>query len=206
MYRVMTVSREYGSGGAAIAGAVAARLGWRLLDRAVLAEAARAANVDPALARAYDERVDSWAHRIAKKALWRGGFEQLAGVTDRDFFDAETMATLTKEVILQAAAAGSCVIVGRGAQCLLQNRPDVFHVFVYAPLSLRVERLRARVESREPEELARSVDRMRSDYIRAHFGCDWQNPHLYDMMISSAVGEDRALEAILCAFSGPGAR
>ncbi|HWR53853.1 MAG TPA: cytidylate kinase-like family protein [Bryobacteraceae bacterium] len=200
VYRVITISREYGSGGAAIAGGLASKLGWRLLDRAVISELARAAHVDPALARAYDERLDSWVHRVSRRALWRGAFEQIASVTARDFFDAETMAALSTEVITQAADQGECVIVGRGAQCLLQGRSDTFHIFVYAPVKLKLDRLRSRLTGvGNLEERAQSMDNMRADYIRAHFGCDWKNPHLYDLMINSGLGDGRAIEAILCA-------
>jgi cytidylate kinase len=200
MYRVITVSREYGSGGSAIAGMVASKLGWRLLNRSVISEVARAAQIDPALARAYDERLDSWVHRVGKRTLWRGAFEQLASVSARDFFDADTMAALSAEVMKQAADQGECVIVGRGAQCLLQQRSDTFHAFVYAQLDLKVERLRRRVMSVENlAELAGSVDRMRRDYVHAHYGCEWKNPHLYDLMINSGLGDARVVEAILCA-------
>lgn len=200
MYRVITISREYGSGGGAIAGMLASKLGWRLLDRAMISEVAHTAHIDPALARTYDERLDSWVHRVGKRALWHGGFSQLASVSDRDFFDADTMAALSAEVMEQAADEGECVIVGRGAQCLLQQRPDTFHVFVYAPLDLKLDRLRSRLKDVENlEEFAESVDRMRRDYIHVHYGCDWKNPHLYNLMINSGIGDATAAEAILCA-------
>jgi hypothetical protein len=48
-------------------------------------------------------------------------------------------------------------------------------------------------------ELAGSVDRMRRDYVHAHYGCEWKNPHLYDLMINSGVGDARVVEAIVCA-------
>jgi cytidylate kinase len=198
MYRIITVSREYGSGGAAIAAALASELGWTLFDRAFITAVARAAHVDPALARNYDERLDSWIHRVSKNALWRGAFEQVAVADESVFFDAETMAALTAETIKQAAGMGNCVIVGRGAQCLLQSRSDAFHVFVYAPLQQRIERLRTRVTGRTPlEELALATDKSRAEYIRAHFGCDWKDLHLYHLMVNSGLGERRVVSLIL---------
>ena len=56
------------------------------------------------------------------------------------------MADLTRQIVEQAYADGNCVIVGRGAQCILQSKADVFHVFVYAPFRVRVHRLRTRLE------------------------------------------------------------
>ena len=74
MSRVLTVAREYGSGGGHIACTVAERLGWNLLDKALVEAIARSAQVDPDLARQYDERVDSWLHRISRRSLWHGAF------------------------------------------------------------------------------------------------------------------------------------
>jgi cytidylate kinase len=201
MYRVLTGAREYGSGGARIAKLVAEELEWRLFDSALISEIARAANVDPGLARQYDERVDSWLHRMGRRGLWHGAFEGVAAVAATDFFDAETVATLTRNVIEGAYAIGSCVIVGRGAQCILQDREDAFHVFVYAPWADRVKRVRHRVvDSSGVEDLIRLMDAQRADYIRLNFSQDWTAPHLYDLLISSKRGDEAVVSTILHAM------
>ena len=64
-------------------------------------------------------------------------------VDENDVVDSDRVAALGGRIVEEAAAAGGCVIVGRGGQCLLRGRPDVFHVFVYAPREERVRRLRA---------------------------------------------------------------
>lgn len=68
MFRLITIAREFGSGGAAVAQRISERLGWRLLDRALLEGIARSAQVDPRLAERFDERVDPWFHRLSKQA------------------------------------------------------------------------------------------------------------------------------------------
>ena len=65
---------------------------------------------------------------------------------DDSVFDAEEMVKISQKIIEKAYTDGNCVIVGRGAQCVLQHKPDVYHVFVYAPLKERILRLRARLE------------------------------------------------------------
>jgi cytidylate kinase len=191
MFRVLTVAREYCSGGGSIARKVAERLGWNLLDVALVEAIARSARVDPDLARRYDERVDSWLHRVSRRGLWRGAFEGVATAADTEVFDAETMAALGKSLILEAHAQGNCVTVGRGAQCVLQNRRDVLHVFVYAPWSERMARARRRAPSEASvEKLIRSTDQQRADFVRLYFGCDWKNIHLYHMLINSEFGEE----------------
>jgi cytidylate kinase len=202
MFKVLTVAREFGSGGGAIAQKIAERLQWPLLDKSLVYAIANQASVDPELVRRYDERVDSWLHRISRASLWHGSFEQVAAVTESDFFDAETMAALSRRLIEEAYEKGPAVIVGRGAQCVLQDRDDVFHVFVYAPLKDRIERARERVApGSDVEEILRLSDRQRSEFVKFHFGCDWRNPHLYNLMINSSGGEERTTSIILHALN-----
>jgi cytidylate kinase len=198
MFRVLTVSREFGSGGGTVAQRVANRLSWNLIDKNLVDEIASRAKVDPDLARTRDERIDSWLHRVSRRALWSGGPEHSATIAPTDVFDAETMATLARNLIEDAYSRGQAVIVGRGAQCILQNRPDVFHVFIYAPMHDKVERVRERVASSgNIEELIRTTDRRRAEFVKFHFGCDWSNPHLYDAMICSKLGEDTVAAMII---------
>ena len=205
MFRVLTVAREYGSGGAYIARKVSERLQWELLDRGLIEEIARAIRVEPELVRQYDERVDSWLHRVSRKGLWHGAFESVAVVPGEDFFDAETMAELARRMIETAHERGNCVIVGRGAQCVLQDRSDTLHVFIYAPWRERVARVRLRTAPGvDIDELIRSYDRQRAEYIRIHFGCDWSDPHLYQMLTSSELGEDEVASIIVEAISHGG--
>jgi cytidylate kinase len=200
-FRVVTVAREFGSGGAEIARQLAARLGWNLLDNALVTQIAESAHVDPSLVRRFEERVDNWAHRVARRGIWSGAFEAVAGPSGAEVFDAETMATLANNLIREAHRQGDCVIVGRGAQCVLHGQPDTFHLFVYAPIAARVERLSARAGA--PHDLAawaRETDQMRSEYVRHHFGCERTNPHLYSLMIDSTLGVDDAVSAVLAAM------
>ncbi|MGB7760939.1 MAG: cytidylate kinase-like family protein [Bryobacteraceae bacterium] len=205
MFRVLTVAREYGSGGGLIARRVAEKLGWNLLDKALVEAIARSAQVDPDLARQYDERADSWLHRVARRGLWHGAFEGVAAVSETEVFDAETVAALGKSLIAEAHSRGNCVIVGRGAQCVLQDRADVLHVFVHAPRAERIARLRRRVPSASNiEQLMRSTDQRRADFIRLYFGCDWKNIHLYHMLISSELGEETVADMIIEAIQRGG--
>lgn len=199
--RIITVGGEYGSGRAPIARAAAGALGWNLVDRSLIESISRAAHVDCETASHYDECIDSWFHRL-RKALWHGGYEGVASSTEAGF-DADAMASLARRVIEEAAKQGKCVIVGRGGQCILQGRQDAFHVFVYGPRRERIERVLAEHgPAADAEELMDSWDRKREAYIRRHFGQEWTNPHLYDLMLCASMGEAAAVAAILAAV-GP---
>ena len=195
--RAITISREYGSGGGIIARILAHRLGWRLVDSALIDEIARIANVNPQIAARLDESVDPWFHRLTK-ALWRGGYEGSATFVLADVFDADAMVSLCQRIITEAAEIGQCVIVGRGGQCILQDRQDVFHVSVYAPLGQRIDRLRDRKPpGMDLAALAQETDRRRAAYIRRYFGQDWTDRHLYNLAICSSCGLERAASVII---------
>ncbi len=206
MIRVITVAREFGSGGAAIAARVAERLRWRLLDRGLVEQVARSAKVDPTVAERLDENVDPGIHRLGR-SFWRGGFEGVALVDEDEVLDADRLAALTARLLHEAAEIGDCVIVGRAAQCVLGGRDDVLHVFVYGPHAARVRRLQRRLPAgSDVDALIAARDEERASYVRRHFGCAWDDRHLYHLMINSAGGEDAATAAILGALNAINAR
>jgi cytidylate kinase len=85
----------------------------------------------------------------------------------------------------------------------LQHKPDVYHVFVYAPLKERILRLRTRLEKgANIEQRIRTVDGERAKYLQQYFGKSWCSPHLYDLMISSKEDEDETARAVLFAMTG----
>jgi cytidylate kinase len=201
MFRVITVAREYGSGGARIAQLLADRLDWKLLDRCLVEKIAQVARVEPKVAEQYDERPDPWVNRLVQ-ALWQGGSMRgtMSGPIP-ELFDANTMASLSQRMIEEAADIGNCVIVGRASQCILQKRVDAFHVFIYAPRAERLRRVLRRHASHAEAELALDArDQERAALIRRFFNQDWANRHLYDLMISSKLGEEVVLSTILSAM------
>jgi cytidylate kinase len=203
MFRVVTVAREYGSGGGRIAQLLAGRLGWKLLDRCLVEKIAETARVEPEVAEKVDERPDPWFDRLAEVFWQSPGLRGYIGGPVPDRFDAEVAAQLTRRIIDEAAEIGDCVIVGRGSQCILQQRDDAFHVFVYAPRRQRLERLlsrNARLSKAEMEKKMVAEDATRAAYVRNHYGEDWQNRHLYHLMISSSLGEKEAVAIILSAL------
>jgi cytidylate kinase len=204
--RTITIEREYGAGGGAIAQKLADRLGWKLWDQALTCEIARVAKVDQAVVQRMDERCDSLFYRLMK-VFMRGSMEQSLLVHGMDHFDADSMVEFMQRVISGAAAEGNSVIVGRGAPFLLRARPDTFHVFVYAPLEEKIRRLReaGKTEEEAAEEIE-NVDRQRVIFVRKYFGMEWPTRELYHMMINSKVGDEIVIDTILNEIHGVGAQ
>jgi cytidylate kinase len=196
MFRLITIEREYGCGGGAIAAQLAEHLGWNLWDRRLTEEIARLANVDPSAVKRCDERMDSRFYRLAK-TFWRGSYErssQLSGQT----FDTDCMMEMMEEITARIARQGNAVVVGRGAPYFLRDQPDAFHVFLYAP---RAEKIRRLLEDgatqAEAESLVDTVDRERVAYVKHYFDSDWPTRSLYHVMINTAVGNEAVIETIL---------
>ncbi|HEX4486098.1 MAG TPA: cytidylate kinase-like family protein [Terriglobales bacterium] len=197
MFRTITVEREYGSGAAEISRRLAEHLGWKLWDQSLTEEIAKRANVEPAAVRKCDERLDGRFHRLAK-IFWRGSYESSMSLHGTQHFDADTMVEMVRDVLTKLADEGNSVIVGRGAPYVLRNRPDVFHVFLYAPRAEKLRRVQTQGKTlKEAEELVDTVDRDRITFIAHYFRADWPTRALYNMMINTALGEDKVLEIIL---------
>jgi cytidylate kinase len=199
-FRTLTISRQYGSGGARIASLVAARLGWRLLDSKILDAVAQATRINPSVIQTHDERVTSWFHRLNRDALRSAALMAFLPCRDEEFFDADCMVSFTRKVIEEAHSDGGCVVVGRGAQCILDGCADVFRVFVYAPVAQRLHSVRLRTKEDIKEEQLNEVDAERARYIHAYFGRHWQDLDLYDLMISSKHGDEITASTILRAM------
>lgn len=199
-FKTLTIAREYGSGGSEIAGIIAHELGWKLIDKALITHICNRARVPAREGSVLDERVDPWLHRITR-ALWGKSPDGFSVPVPVELFDAAAAAVLAKRVVEEAYAIGNCVIVGRGSQCILQDKEDVFHTFVYAQWADRVRR----IQMREPQvadvaALIHSVDVERFQYVHINYGKNQADPHLYDMMVNSKSRTDSAAGLILLAM------
>jgi len=197
MIRVITVDREYGSGGPDIAKKLADRLGWKLWDQLLTTEIARLMDCEARVVEEREERKDPLRYRLFK-AFMRGSLEGSQNASRLRMVDAECIREFTERVVTNAAKTGNSVIVGRGSPFYLHGRADVFHVFIYAPFEEKVRRLRENGKSEaEATELAETVDRDRAAYIKQYFDLEWPARYLFHLMINSTLGEDRVVQTIL---------
>ena len=197
MFRVITVERELEAAPrkspAKLPTASAGGSGTRPLTD----EIAKVANVERSAVMYCDERLDSTFHRLAK-TFWRGSYERSMPLKGAEPFDTDRFVAIGQEVMTRAAAAGNCVIVGRGAPYFLREQPDVFHVFLYAPRAEKLRRLRLIGHSeKEAEELVDTVDQDRIEFVKHYFGADWPTRCLYHMMINTTVGDENVISMIL---------
>jgi cytidylate kinase len=177
---VITLSREMGSRGDDIARAVAERLGLRLIGRELINRAAKEAGA-PEVALAEIDELGLLGVKPSAAAL-RLYREKVA------------------EVIHELAADGDMLLVGRGGQVILADRPDVCHVRIMAPRALRLAQVQA--SCRVPAEAAAAridaSDDAHSAFLKHHFGVRGDEPHLYDLVINMAHLDVPAAVDLIC--------
>jgi cytidylate kinase len=197
MIKVLTIEREYGSGANEIARKVAEHMGWKLWDQLLTSEIARRMACDSLHVERHEERRDPLYYRLFKSFL-RGSFEGSLNAPNLKMADADSIRAVTEKVVTAAAKEGNCVIVGRGSAYYLHDRPDAFHVFVYASFEEKVRRLREIGKSeQEAVQLAETVDLDRAAFIKQYFGVEWPSRQYFHIMINSSMGDEPVVQTIL---------
>jgi cytidylate kinase len=201
MIKIITLEREYGSGGGVVAQKLAERLEWKLWDQFLTNEIARSMKCGGAEIAQREEKRDSLGYRLLKSFM-RGTFEGNVNAPGMQLLDADCIFETTARVIQQAANAGNGVIVGRGGAYFLKDRPDAYHVFLYAPPEDKIRRLKQSGKSAaEAKELVESVDQERAAFIKKYFNIQWPTFSRYHLMINSHIGDEAVVDMILAGIA-----
>ncbi|MGH7669303.1 MAG: AAA family ATPase [Gemmatimonadaceae bacterium] len=183
---ILTISRMFGSGGSLVARRVAESLGWDLLDNGVIDAVADRLGISRAEVSAHEERVPSLVERLAS-ALTLSVPEMLPVVDTTLAPTEERIVAVTKVVIEEAVQTGNAVLVGRGAQCLLANRPDALHVFCYAPRRALAAFVMSEqgVPNEEAVRIVEEMNRQREQYVKQHWHREWRAVENYDLCVNT---------------------
>jgi cytidylate kinase len=201
MFNVVTIAREYGSGGADIGRKVAELLGWVCVDREIIERVAAMGKVDPSWAAQADEHPSAWWERVMK-SFRQGAIESYVGQGPEFGVDCDTLQQFTAKVIEGAAKEGKCVIIGRSSQCVLKHPETALHVLVYAPLNEKVNRMKARhPQERDLPGLLRRIDSERHQYTQRYYGCDSSDRGLYHLCVNSTMGIETCAKLIVQAVN-----
>ena len=106
---------------------------------------------------------------------------------------------MTKKIVEDVARDGNTILVGRGANRILENDPNALHIFLYAPLDRRVERvMQAETLNRaEATKRVAGMDKLRADYVHAFYHDDWRAPRHYNLLIDTAQFGERITAALI---------
>jgi cytidylate kinase len=186
---LITVTRQYGSGGSDIARLVAKALGWTLIDNEFVDDVARLAGLPPEEVAQREERAPGLLERLAR-TLAVGSPEMFitsAAAPPQVEADEATIVKMTERVIAEAAAEGRVVLVGRGAQAVLAKRENALHVYVMAskPWRRKVAVERLGVDPTNVDKVVDETDRQRDHYVKAHYGRDRHDITNYDLVLNA---------------------
>lgn len=188
---IITISREFGSGGRTIGKAVAQKLGIPCYDAELITEMAKQSG--------FAEDYVREAGEYAPGGLLNSMFTSRAGGPTNE----DILWQIQCNIVAQLAKKGPCVIVGRCGDYILRGRPDVLKVFVHADMAFRAKRIVEVYGQREesPEQRLKDKDKRRSTYYRFYTGRKWGQLDTYDLMLNSGVlGIEKCTELICTIF------
>jgi cytidylate kinase len=192
--RIITISREFGSGGRTIAKALAGRLGLAYYDKELVKKVAIETGFDP-------QYVEEEGEFAPSKGIFAYSF--LEGMSG-GLSTADLLWSIQREVILQLAEKEPCVIVGRCADYVLKDRADCLHAFIYADMAFRVERVvRLYGETdKKPEERLHDKDSKRRVNYKHFTEGEWGMSQNYHISLNSGViGLDKCVDMIADIFN-----
>ncbi|MDF2472731.1 MAG: hypothetical protein K0R21_513 [Anaerocolumna sp.] len=193
---IITIARGYGSGGKTIGKMLAEELGIHYYDRELLRLASDDSGINEELFGRVDEQLkQSLLYKLVKKE-YKG---ELIPPDKEDFISNDNLFNLQAKVIKDLAGEESCVIVGRCADYILKDNPNVIKIFVHASLEDCVIRLKD-MFSLSPKELEKKVidtDRRRAEYYRYYTGRIWEDVKNYDLCLNTKqLGFDKCVEIV----------
>ncbi len=192
--KIITISREFGSGGRSIGRKVAEKLGIPFYDKELVDQIALESGFAPHFVEEHGEHAPG--RTLLSYAFAPQGVPGVMnGLSTADF-----LWNIQCGVILQLAEKGPCVIVGRNADYILKDREDALHVYIHADIPFRADRIvRLYGESeKSPEARLAEKDKRRHINYQHYTGRVWGTAQNYDICLNSGtVGEDACVEIIL---------
>lgn len=193
MNKIITISRQYGSGGREIGAKLADKFGIPFYDNALIEMAAK----ESGFSEKYFEDPEKNASNSFLYSIVRGMQYQYRNATPWSL--EETVYTTQSEIIRKKADEGPCVIIGRCADHILSDRENVLKIFVHADMDFRIERA-VRIDGVDPKdakEIIAKKDKRRMNYYNYHSDTKWGDALNYHLCIDSSVcGVDTAVEII----------
>ena len=186
---VITISRQYASGGSTVAALVADRLHWTLIDNKFIELVSARAGRPAEEVERCEERVEGMIDRLARTLSVAAPETFLAAGEHQELVpsaEAEIHA-ITQAVLTEVTQGDDVVLVGRGAQAFFSDRPDTIHVFVTAPREVRVERAAERLglPGRDAEREVERIDHQRREYVETRYGRVWDDPASYHLVVNT---------------------
>ena len=197
---IITISRQFGSGGRSIAQKLASKLDIPFYDKELISLAAKESGLNPEVFRSVDETAaNSLLYSLSMGIYNLGGPLAMGDLPVND-----KLYILQHQIIKDISAKGPCVIVGRCADYVLKDNPHTINVFIYADMEYRKKRAIAvhDIEERRAETIINKTDKTRANYYSFYTGKKWGVAQNYDLCINSAQLSDDKIVELICSYIG----
>lgn len=192
---IITIAREFGSGGKTIGQMLADSMGINCYERELIRMASDDSGISEELFGAHDERIRTNSF-FKFKQTYKGN---LIAPESAGFTSQANLFNYQAKVIKQLAARESCVIIGRCADYILKDYPNVCSVFVHADMDFRHKMAaeRVSVSEKDLDKYIEKIDNYRGEYYKAYTGNDWYDLRNYDLCLDSGkLGFEKCVEEI----------
>lgn len=194
---IITIARQYGSGGREIGKRLAKKLNIPFYDKELIARAAQESGLDPDLFEKADEKPSNpfWT-----SLAFNVGTYGSHNPTMNDLPMNDQLFLLQSQTIHKIAQEGSCVIVGRCADYILENEPNAIHLFIHSTPDDKLNRIISSygIPAEDAQEFMKKTDRRRAAYYDYYVGEKWGQMEHYDLSInSSTLGIESTVDFIL---------
>lgn len=194
---VITIARQYGSGGKTVGEMLADRLGVHFYNKELMKLASEDSGISEALFVNADEKVKNTRLFKIAQNVYSG---ELIPPESDDFTSTDNLFNYQAKIIRKLAEEESCVIVGRCADFVLKDYDNVLSVFVHAPHDFCMEQAAKKhsMSARELDKFIQKTDKHRAEYYKYHTGREWTDARNYDLCLdSSKLGFERCVEEII---------
>ena len=190
----ITISRQFGSGGAEIGHILAEECGLLYVDQAIIAEVAKRLGINEEEAARQDEQtrgeVGYILEALRSSSPFNLQYNRMFKPTDMPS-QAQEVAylRLTQRVLLELASDGDVVIIGRGSQFLLHGAVRTLHIYIFAPLDFRIEHIvnLYNVNRDQAREMIERRDMEHNAYLSRFYGGNQHQPYLYHLLINTGL-------------------
>lgn len=194
---VITIARQYGSGGKTVGEMLAKKLNIHYYDKELMKLASDDSGINEALFVNADEKVKSTKLFHIAKSAYSG---ELIPPESDDFTSTDNLFNYQAKIIRKLAEEEPCVIIGRCADYVLKDYDNVLSVFVHAPKDFCMEQAAKKhsMSAKELEKFIAKTDRHRAEYYKYHTSREWTDARNYDLCLdSSKLGFERCVEEII---------
>ena len=194
---VITIAREFGSGGHEIGQRIANELGWSFIDQQLINKAVRESGLPTSFIAQYEQNMS------VGQRLWKNMWMDNIQPVEESFSPEDRLFVAQAKIIKEEAQKGSCVIVGRCANWILRDSPNCFHVFVTASMPFARRRVMEEFKyegEKAYDEIVR-INQARANHYNYYTNSHWGAPNNYDLCVkSSSLGIAGAVTAIMRAI------